>query len=344
MAHTGSGVTGARPKGHGLEILPNEILLKISQHLTAGDISSIFQTNHFFQSLLSPALELLLTNMNTGSLTQLSWAAANGYDRLVLRLLKTGVKPDERGENEPYWAALHHAALHGHLEIVNILLKFGADPNIPREDASGSPNHESGTVTALHLAAYCGHIDIVRALIEHGADVNAYGTWWNTPLHAAITTIYDDKRKFYPYVNDDVRSWDKRARKATEQELYEIANILLQNGAQVNRYLFNKTPLLCAILRQAEKGTDLALIKLLLDAGANICAPRCDWNNTTPLHSAVVWKQPGVVELLLQAGADVNARLRSNGATPLFLSTHRAVTEILRQYGAEDEEEERVIE
>jgi ankyrin repeat protein len=323
------------PKHHGLEILPNEILLKISQHLIAGDINSLLQTNHFFQSLLAPVLELLLANMNIGSLTQLSWATANGYYRLVLRLLKAGAKPNERGEKDPHWTALHHSALRGDLEIVNLLLKSGADPNIPREGTSSSSNLETGTVTALHLAAHCGHISIIRALIKHGADVNAYGTWWNTPLHAAITTIHDDKRKFYSYIDDNVRSWDKRARKASEQELYDIVSILLENGAQVNRYLFNKTPLLCAI----ERDTDLSLIRLLLGAGADICAPPCDWNNTTPLHSAVVWKQPGVVELLLQAGADVNARLRSNGATPLFLSTHQAITEILRQYGAKDEED-----
>lgn len=59
------------------------------------------------------------------------------------------------------YSALHHAALNGHHDIVELLLTHEASTNIL--DSKGS--------SPLHLAAWAGNIDIVRLLLCHGPSV-----------------------------------------------------------------------------------------------------------------------------------------------------------------------------
>jgi hypothetical protein len=68
-----------------------------------------------------------------------------------------------------------HAASHGHIEIVKLLLQKGADPNA----------RNIGSNTALMLAARFGHIEVVKALIAGGADVNARDRFGDTALDNA---------------------------------------------------------------------------------------------------------------------------------------------------------------
>jgi hypothetical protein len=70
---------------------------------------------------------------------------------------------------------LHIAALWGDVEIVELLLRRGADPNV--KDDNGQ--------TPLHIAALWGHVDVVRVLLEHRADPNAKDNDGKTPLHYA---------------------------------------------------------------------------------------------------------------------------------------------------------------
>jgi ankyrin repeat protein len=59
------------------------------------------------------------------------------------------------------WTLLHHAAQHGHLAIVNLLLDRGLDVNTLEQG-----DH----TTALHWAAAAGHVDVVRRLLDAGVD------------------------------------------------------------------------------------------------------------------------------------------------------------------------------
>ncbi|ANQ08436.1 Uncharacterized protein PCOAH_00025080 [Plasmodium coatneyi] len=58
--------------------------------------------------------------------------------------------------------ALHYACDRGYLDIVKILIEFGADVNA--DDSCGD--------TALHIAAYSGKTDIIKYLTSVGADIN----------------------------------------------------------------------------------------------------------------------------------------------------------------------------
>lgn len=72
--------------------------------------------------------------------------------------------------------ALHCATWKGHREVVEFLLKAGADVH-----AQNSNDHW-GT-TPLHAAAHANHTVLVQMLIEAGADVNAKDMNGKTPLH-----------------------------------------------------------------------------------------------------------------------------------------------------------------
>ena len=76
------------------------------------------------------------------------------------------------------------AAYFSHLEIVDLLLENGADPN----QAANNPMK----VTAMHAAASARQTAIVAKLLARGADPNVrqQGSW--TPLHAAAANGKED--------------------------------------------------------------------------------------------------------------------------------------------------------
>lgn len=65
------------------------------------------------------------------------------------------------------------ASQFGHLEIVQLLLNEGVDPN--GYNLPGMHSHS----TPLHQAALAGHLEVVRLLVERGANVKTRDLLWN---------------------------------------------------------------------------------------------------------------------------------------------------------------------
>ena len=77
--------------------------------------------------------------------------------------------------------ALALAALHGHVDVVRMLLDAGEDPN--RYNPKGNHAHS----TPLHQAVLAGHEAVVRLLVERGARLDIKDTvYGGTPLGWAI--------------------------------------------------------------------------------------------------------------------------------------------------------------
>jgi ankyrin repeat protein len=92
------------------------------------------------------------------------------------------------------------------------------------------------------------------------------------------------------------------------------------------------TPLHCATWKGQQEVADL-----LIKAGADVNAHNSnDHWGTTPLHAAAHANQAAIAQLLIDHGADVNAP-DMNGRTPLFHTTfHKAnaVAKLLEQQAA----------
>jgi len=74
-------------------------------------------------------------------------------------------------------SAIHHAAIYGVVDTVELLLRRGVAADTPTADGK----------TPILLAAVEGHADIVRLLVRHGCDVNRVYEDAMTPLSAAAS-------------------------------------------------------------------------------------------------------------------------------------------------------------
>ena len=85
------------------------------------------------------------------------------------------------------------------------------------------------------------------------------------------------------------------------------------------------------------------IAELLIAAGADVDAK--DENGYTPLFNAAYWGRKEIVELLIANGADVNAKIEAGefkGKTPLdrvIIANHSETAALLRKHGGKTSEE-----
>lgn len=96
-------------------------------------------------------------------------ATVGGHSELLRSLIEQGVEPNARGGSG--FTALTHASLAGSLRRVQLLLKAGADPNLPTALGERGARHGAriGEYSALHLARAMGYSRVVAALARRGA-------------------------------------------------------------------------------------------------------------------------------------------------------------------------------
>ena len=77
------------------------------------------------------------------------------------------------------FSPLHLAAKYGYHGVADLLLKYGADPNMG--DCNGS--------TPLHIASCHGMSSIISLLVDNGADIDTKSLNGSTPLHSAAVCL-----------------------------------------------------------------------------------------------------------------------------------------------------------
>jgi ankyrin repeat protein len=103
---------------------------------------------------------------------------ASSFECIKL-LLEAGAEPDIFFESTGS-TPLQIASIRQHTDVVKILLKYGANPNIPNMNGLTALDH------AVHACNLRGNTDIVESLLSHGADVNHQDASGFTVLHRAI--------------------------------------------------------------------------------------------------------------------------------------------------------------
>ena len=284
--------------------------------------------------------------------TALMWATAESQPAMVKTLLAHGadanarstvydwerrVTAEPRMKSMPSggFTPLLYAAREGCLECARELVAAGAQLNMTDPDG----------ITPLLSALLNAHFDTAKYLLGAGANPHKWDWWGRTPLYAAVdyNTVPHGGRPDRPSLD--------------ETTSLQIIEMLLDAGVNVNAQLklfppyrslrmdrgadaiidIGTTPLL-----RAARAGDIDAIKVLLKHGALVDLPQI--SGATPLMVAVgLGASPidtrgkfrsqidalGAAEVLLDAGADVNAR-DARGRTALHAAAAQGYTDVAK--------------
>jgi ankyrin repeat protein len=270
-----------------------------------------------------------------GGQSAIMWAAAQSQAEMVKLLASRGAdvnahgvihqwerkvitEPRPKDMNKGGFTPLLYAAREGCVECARNLIAAGADPDLEDPDR----------VTPLNMALLNLHFDFAAYMIEAGADLDKWDLFGRSPLYMAadVSTL-------------PVKGNGAMAVIPSEDKLtaLDVAKLLLKKGANPNLQLKRRPPYrdvpqdrggdtilaqgATALLRAARAG-DAPFVELLLKNGALVDLPSKE--GVTPLMAAAGVEfgtrvtrgrnrtNEGVLatmQLLLDAGADINARM-----------------------------------
>jgi uncharacterized protein len=240
-------------------------------------------------------------------MTALHWAVLQDDADTTALLLRSGAdfaRPTRYGVTPLYLACVN-----GNARIVDALLRAGADPN------SANPGGE----TALMTAARTGNVDSVKYLLDRGANVNARESWrGQTALMWAVLQNHPEVVKLLLSRGADVNAQTNRSVPAGTTGTPEApSGDIGAHGAGVYRARAVPSPsgLMTPLLFAAREGY-FEIANILLDAGADV--NRASANGTGPLVVATINNHIELALRLLERGADPNAADDFYKRTPLF--------------------------
>jgi ankyrin repeat protein len=257
-----------------------------------------------------------------------------------LKLPKNFVTDGARGSfPKGGMSALHLAARQGSIDAVRALVKAGA--KIDQTQPEG--------ITPLIMAIFNGHYDVAKELVELGADPNLGDSANRTPLYMAVDMHTLEWLFSRP-----------TPRPSGAMDSVDLVKYLLAKGVARDPRLTKRPPAIgiggsghnasltvgATPLMKAATTSDVELIQILLDAGANPHLTTED--HTTPLMMAagLNWRDIGslgtddeslqAIKIFMAKGLDVNA-FNDDGQTAVHGAAQRgsiAVLEFLIQQGA----------
>jgi ankyrin repeat protein len=297
----------------------------IKKQLHAGKIDVDLKDTGDCDSDPTPLLRAAESRNNICSQTPLSWAAANGHQAVLEKLLEQGADCESK-DNEDR-TPLAFAAQNGHEAVVKLLVENGADRESKTKDGW----------TPLACAASNGHEAVVKLLLERGADHESKTKDGLTPLTCAASNGHEAVVKLLLEQGADRESKKNSCgiplAFAAQSGHEAVVKLLLEQGADhESKDSDGWTPLAFA----AQNGHE-AVVKLLLEQGADR-----EWKDSdgwTPLALAALDGHEAVVKLLLEQGADRESK-NNNGRIPLAVAAqngHEAVAKLLLEQGADGE-------
>jgi len=286
-------------------------------------------------------------NIEDGSKkTPLSIAVKRNDLQSARLLLERGALPNK--ETQENWPAIGMAALTGNTELVKLLIEFDVDVNCEGSKRASAlymatrNDHEQvakllldngarAGVDAFVEAAENGNQELVNLLLDHGVDINATSYEDQKDLYAASLHGREDEWSSHARNQDDlafvagefdddsVGSPGTALQKAARNGYLNAVELLLKIGEGSQVMGPEDSPLL---VDAAASGHE-QLVGLLLQNGTDPDQQDI-WGNTAVLAAIFHGPHPQIVEMLLQAGANVNAKGRGSpyslSVTPLHLA------------------------
>ncbi len=264
---------------------------------------------------------------------QLFYSIQTGNSRKVELLLKAGinVRAKDPHPSSDGWHPIHLAAELGDLEIVKLLIKYGAYVDEPapgrrqgltplllasngavakylvEHGADVNRTGPRGGFTALHGAAASGDVELIELLLSKQAQINVASEIRQVPLETALKARQTRAAAFLIDKGADI-SGERGASAMALAARYghtEIVGMLIERGVSVQEkepYTDSSwTPLHWA----ARNGHD-DIVRMLIANGSDVNARSS--TQATPILAAAWWGNTDIVALLLQNGAEVNSR------------------------------------
>lgn len=265
----------------------------------------------------------------------------------------------------PHSTPIHLALEHNDLELIEILLRKGADINVENnfgktafqmayemknvpaielflkygvnvEQCVCHENVKHGGQLLLHLVRN-GHQNAVKLILEKGANVHAKDQLCKTALDIAVEHGHLKIVEFlldHGACVDSLQFIHSPLHLAIEKQHIAIVQLLLRrnnNNININtKGPTTKAPLHLVVQR---KSWNTTMFKTLLYHGANVNVK--DDENKTPLHIAIESQCWDAVSLLVKHGADVNV-IDNQGQMPLHIAVKNGYVAIpnLIRHGA----------
>lgn len=315
-----------------------------------------------FHNIHNPSALDGVFNIITGKYMSICAAAYTGTSYRVKEHLEAGVNINDRADGQ---SPLHFAAEGAASEPIKLLIDRGADVNkknhegntplhlvalkgkkkitnaqkqvisetinlLTTEGADVNSRNDKGN-TPLHLAARTGHIETNHLLIDDGADINAKNEQGDTPLHFAAQL--GQKKTIALLIAKDA---DEDSKNNDGQTPVDVADNE-KTGDFIRKEFRKRKPPTPGddILIQIRKGDIDAVKKYISDGGELNKADSS--TGSTLLHHACAHDRKEIAGILIDNGADVNAKNKKNSDTPLHYAARKSfrITEFLLEKKAD---------
>jgi ankyrin repeat protein len=246
---------------------------------------------------------------NIHSIWEIDTSNPQGIKDLECFLLNNG-DPNETKivYQEYHWTKLAEAASEDNIEVVKVLLKFGA-----YVDYTGSELGSFGP--PILIASGLGFQETCKLLIDAGTDVNIPGKGILFPGTLNI-----------PHIST------QPLHRAAENGHAAIIQLLMEHGADAG-IVVNAIPVIGTYdtaIAAASRGGHFEAVQALIEGGAdvNFQHPR----GYSALHNAASYGHFEIVQYLVEQGAALNPRGGVFGMTPLYLVQGRRDRHNIEQY------------